>query len=79
MVCDEAKEGWVPAINSAYMLGLALGSVLFGLMSDKLGRRKTLFVAIITSISFSVIASLSDSYKMYVGMRFLVGAGAEGW
>ena len=76
IACDRDK---VPVINSAYMLGLALGSIVFGFVSDKLGRRKALFAAIITSTLSSMIASLSVKYEMYVFMRGLVGTGAEGW
>ena len=31
------------------MLGLALGSLVFGLLSDKIGRRHTLLIAILTT------------------------------
>ena len=60
------------------MLGLALGSAVFGIMSDKLGRRPALFTAILTSTFSSMIAS-QTGYEMYAVMRGLVGAGAEGW
>ena len=77
LVCD--KQTWVPAFDSFYMFGLALGSFGFGLMSDKLGRRPALFAAIIIATGFSVVASQATSYEMYAFFRMLVGAGAEGW
>ena len=64
MVCDKSREVsrfiesssnlgitqiWVPMANSCFMLGLALGSLVFGLMSDKIGRRHTLLIAILTT------------------------------
>ena len=76
LFCD--RQIWVPAFDS-YMLGLALGSLGFGLMSDKLGRKKTLIAATIVATGFSLAASLAPSYEMYAVFRMLVGVGAEGW
>ena len=79
LVCDPAREVWVPIFNSCFMLGLALGSLIFGVLSDKLGRRHTLLLAILTCTLPSVVASQAPSYLMYAVMRVLVGAGSEGW
>ena len=72
MVCDESRYIWIPMFNSFFMvsmvalhqclapysqLGLAIGSMLFGVLSDKLGRRHTLLLAIITTSVPSLVAS----------------------
>ena len=44
-------------IGVCYMIGLLIGSFLGGIMADKIGRRKTLFIGIIISGAFS-LASL---------------------
>ena len=88
MVCDKSREVvrfiesssnlgitqiWVPMANSCFMLGLALGSLVFGLMSDKIGRRHTLLIAILTtrfkSRRFSVFNVFSvDQHLLCVGL-----------
>lgn len=79
LVCDPAREVWVPIFNSCFMLGLALGSLIFGVLSDKLGRRHTLLLAILTCTLPSVVASQAPTFQTYAIMRVLVGAGSEGW
>ena len=32
MLCDESKELWIPLFNSFYMVGLFLGSIVFGIL-----------------------------------------------
>ena len=80
--------------SSCFMLGLALGSLVFGLLSDKIGRRHTLLIAVLTtrlksktlfspcstscSIA-SVVASQMPGYVSYAILRIIIGAGAEGW
>ena len=43
------SQVWVPMTGSCFMLGLALGSLVFGVLSDKIGRRHTLLIAILTA------------------------------
>ena len=87
MVCDKSREVsrfiesssnlgitqiWVPMANSCFMLGLALGSLVFGLMSDKIGRRHTLPFAVLTtrlSRQFSVFnAFFGDQHLLCGGL-----------
>ncbi|MDD2451520.1 MFS transporter [Sulfurovum sp.] len=65
-------------VVGGYALTQALFQIPFGLMSDKLGRKKTLFFGLIIFIAGSVICALSDDiYTLMLG-RFLQGAGAIG-
>ncbi|MFT7879385.1 MAG: MFS transporter [Sulfurimonas sp.] len=65
-------------VVGGYALTQALFQVPFGLMSDKLGRKKTLLFGLIIFIIGSVICALSDDiYTLMLG-RFLQGAGAIG-
>ena len=77
------------------MLGLALGSLIFGVLSDKIGRKHTLLIAVLTarlktdtfqcllpflvSSVSSVVASQMPGYVSYSLLRILIGAGSEGW
>jgi predicted MFS family arabinose efflux permease len=73
--------------GSAFLAGIALGGYAltqalfqlpFGLMSDKFGRKKSLFVGLIIFAIGSFIAAYADNiYTLLLG-RFLQGAGAIG-
>ena len=87
MVCDKSREViqsfiesssyletsqiWVPMTGSCFMLGLALGSLVFGILSDKIGRRHTLLIAILTARfknrHFSVFNALSVNQHSLCG------------
>ena len=65
-------------VVGGYALTQALFQVPFGLMSDKIGRKKTLLFGLIIFIIGSVICAMStDIYTLMIG-RFLQGAGAIG-
>ena len=65
-------------VVGGYALTQALFQVPFGLMSDKIGRKKTLLFGLLIFIAGSVIAAMSDNIYMLLLGRFLQGAGAIG-
>jgi len=65
-------------VVGGYALTQAAFQVPFGLMSDKVGRKKTLLFGLIVFIIGSVIAAVSDNIYMLLVGRFLQGAGAIG-
>ncbi|MFT7823901.1 MAG: MFS transporter [Sulfurimonas sp.] len=65
-------------VVGGYALTQALFQIPFGLMSDKLGRKKTLLFGLIIFIIGSVVCALSDNIYMLMLGRFLQGAGAIG-
>lgn len=65
-------------VVGGYAFTQALFQVPFGLMSDKLGRKKTLLFGLIIFIIGSIIAAMSDNIYMLMVGRFLQGAGAIG-
>jgi len=68
----------VGIIVGGYALTQALFQVPFGTISDKIGRKPTLFVGLVIFLVGSVIAAVStDIYTLMLG-RFLQGAGAIG-
>lgn len=61
------------------MLGLAIGQLIFGPMSDKYGRRKPLLFSLLLYLISSFAIIFSNSIEMFVTLRFLQGlAGAGG-
>jgi predicted MFS family arabinose efflux permease len=73
--------------GTAFLAGVALGGyaltqavlqVPFGVMSDKLGRKKTLLLGLLLFAFGSVIAAVADNIYVLLLGRFLQGAGAIG-
>ncbi len=65
-------------VVGGYALTQAAFQVPFGLMSDKVGRKKTLLFGLLIFIVGSVISAMSDNIYMLLVGRFLQGAGAIG-
>ena len=64
---------------SACLLGLALGQVLAGPLSDSLGRRRPLLVGLVAYIVASLLCAVAPSVSLLIVMRFVQGAaGAAG-
>ncbi len=73
--------------GNAFLAGIALGGyaltqavlqVPFGVMSDKIGRKKTLLFGLLLFAFGSVVAALATNIYMLLLGRFLQGAGAIG-
>lgn len=64
---------------TACLLGLAVGQLIFGPLSDVHGRRKPLIVTLVLYAISSVLCALSANIWMFVGLRFAQGfTGAAG-
>ena len=73
--------------GNAFLAGVALGGyaltqalfqVPFGILSDKIGRKKTLLFGLLTFAAGSVIAAIATDINILLVGRFLQGAGAIG-
>ncbi|XP_062989418.1 putative transporter SVOPL [Elgaria multicarinata webbii] len=58
--------------------GYMVSSVLFGLLADRYGRWKILFLSFIWGAYFSLLTSFSPSYIWFVFLRTMVGCGVSG-
>ncbi|XP_034664553.1 organic cation transporter protein [Drosophila subobscura] len=76
LVCG---RGFMAATSdSLFMLGVLLGSFIFGQMSDKLGRKPTFFASLILQLIFGVLAAVAPEYFSYTISRMIVGATTSG-
>ncbi|MFK4033283.1 MFS transporter [Bacillus cereus] len=69
------EMGWIGSINS---IGMAVGALIFGILSDKIGRKS---VFIITLLLFSIgsgLTALTITLAMFLVLRFLIGMGLGG-
>ncbi|MEC3245425.1 MFS transporter [Bacillus cereus] len=69
------EMGWIGSINS---IGMAVGALIFGILSDKIGRKS---VFVITLLLFSIgsgLTALTTTLAMFLVLRFLIGMGLGG-
>lgn len=64
--------------TTSMIVGWATGGIIFGMMSDKLGRVKTMVVTLLTYSLFTGLSGTSHTWVEFVAYRFLVGLGVGG-
>ncbi|MBO0828012.1 MAG: MFS transporter [Streptosporangiales bacterium] len=72
------SAGQVGTVNSSYLLGEVVGALVFGYLTDRLGRRRLFLVTIATYLIFSGAAGLSWNYSSLIVFRFIAGMGIGG-
>ena len=68
-----ARENDRQLVVSIYMLGLGIGQLFYGPLSDRYGRRAVLLPGICAYVLFSIVVSLSGSFDLLLVGRFLQG------
>lgn len=63
---------------SAFLLGGALGGVLFGILADRIGRTKTMVVTILLYSLFTCATAFAQTWWQVVVLRFFVALGVGG-
>jgi DHA1 family bicyclomycin/chloramphenicol resistance-like MFS transporter len=64
---------------TAFLIGLAIGQLIIGQLSDRFGRRTPLIVGSAICFGASVLCVLAPSIQILIGLRFVQGfAGAAG-
>jgi predicted MFS family arabinose efflux permease len=64
--------------TTAMILGWATGGIIFGMMSDKWGRVRTMVVTLAVYSSFTGLSGFSQSWIDFTFYRFLTGLGVGG-
>ncbi len=66
------------AILAIFMIGWALGAMVFGVLSDHIGRVRTMTLTIVLYAVSSALCAISHSWQELAFYRFLVGFGIGG-
>src|ERR1700761_7570364 len=62
-------------VNAAQSIGSVAILPVVGILSDRIGRRWTLLLGLITIVIASIIQAASINYGMFVASRIIVGCG----
>ncbi len=72
---DDSQVG---ASASAYLAGAVLGALVFGWLTDLLGRRRLFFITLGLYVAATAATAVSRDFFMFALFRFLTGAGIGG-
>ena len=75
---DAVIKNWSGWATAAMMIGWATGGIIFGIMSDRWGRVKTMAVTLLVYSSFTGLSGISRTGYEFLAFRFLVGLGVGG-
>ncbi|NWR60362.1 S22AD protein, partial [Bucorvus abyssinicus] len=76
LVCDRKNLNDIS--QSIYMAGLFLGSMIFGPLSDRIGRRPVILISIFLQGLFGVGTAFVPHFYVYMAFRCVVGASVSG-
>jgi MFS family permease len=79
LVADAGSKAFYNTLaRAAFLVGGALGGVGFGVLSDRLGRVRTMTFTILMYSCFTCLTAFAQSPWQMVSLRFLVAAGVGG-
>ncbi len=72
------SSGQVGALGTTYLIGQVIGALVFGRLSDRLGRKKLFILTLVIYLIGSGVAGLSPAVWFLFVFRFIAGAGIGG-
>lgn len=75
---DEMRKFYAGVSTTIFMLGWGAGGLAFGVLSDRIGRAKTMFITILVYSMFTGLSALSVGVWDFALYRFLTGLGVGG-
>ncbi len=75
---DAAVKSWSGLATMVMMIAWATGGIIFGMMSDRWGRVKTMVVTLLIYSGFTGLSGMAHSGYEFLFYRFLVGLGVGG-
>ncbi|XP_058753920.1 protein ZINC INDUCED FACILITATOR-LIKE 1-like [Vicia villosa] len=71
---EEDISAYAGYVGSSFMLGRSLTSILWGIISDRYGRKPVIIVGVMTVVVFNTLFGLSTNLWMAISMRFFLGS-----
>ncbi len=68
----------IGSIASFYLVGAVLGSLLFGYLTDRFGRKRLFFVTLSIYLAGAILTVFSWDLESFILFRFITGAGIGG-
>jgi MFS family permease len=75
---DAVVKNWIGWATMMMLFGWATGGIIFGIMSDRWGRVKTMVVTLLVYSGFTGLSGMSRTGYEFLIYRFLVGLGVGG-
>jgi MFS family permease len=75
---DRIIGPWFSAIVAAFLLGAALGGVVFGWLGDRVGRVRAMILSVLTYSVFSGLCALVETPMQLAVLRFIASMGMGG-
>lgn len=72
------SDAEIASILSIAFIGQAIGSLIFGQIADKFGRRVGILFCTSTMAVFGILSAFAPSYEWLIAFRFFVGFGNAG-
>uniref|UniRef100_A0A8C8BJS5 Solute carrier family 22 member 7 n=1 Tax=Otus sunia TaxID=257818 RepID=A0A8C8BJS5_9STRI len=76
LVCEQ--RGLNQATATFFFIGVTMGAVIFGYLSDRFGRKAMLLLSLVFSVIFGMLSAASVSYSMLAITRTLTGVALSG-
>ncbi|XP_044150187.1 solute carrier family 22 member 13-like isoform X1 [Bufo gargarizans] len=76
LVCHRKEETEIS--QSIYMSGLLIGSIIFGPLGDRIGRRPVILISMLLMFSFGIGAAFVTEFYVYIALRCVVGMAMSG-
>jgi len=74
----KALRTYIGYATTSMIIGWATGGIIFGMLSDKIGRVKTMVATLIVYSGFTGLSGFAQSWIDFTIYRFLVGLGVGG-
>lgn len=67
----------IGALAAAIFAGMFVGGIIFGPLSDQIGRRTSLLYSLLLNAVFALLSSLSPNIYALIACRSLAGVGKD--
>lgn len=75
---EDTIKKYIGKATTIMILGWATGGIIFGMLSDKWGRKKTMVATLLVYSGFTGLSGVAQTIDQFLLFRFLVGLGVGG-